>query len=499
MPRPQMTEEEKASCLRDSISRSSMHQPGDSNSEEFEPALPLLMIFAIALLAFGLWFGDRHGWEGDDLNFLFGMANLELVGRDQVYRYGWQPLAYETLAQFVRLGVKPVQLFYLGNVLGMLGVALLAVLSARLLGNTKAAVSCAVLLILGIPELWITALYFNTTAIALPFFVGSLLALAVLEKREHPAVTGTIAGAMFGLACLLRLDFLAALPMAVVLIGRWFRQWFVVATFFMASQAAIYVAFILVNPDLPSQMAHILAKYGSESFPSWTFARGAKVFLAAVAPSLITIPILFWHSIRRTPKLLKDRGFGLALLALLPTLLPAARLYTGKYLVLFFVYFIVILSDRSGPRSEHPAMALPAVRRRVAAWAIIAIMFVFGFPKHDAFIGDPLNAILNEHGVVLSHDGPRTLGGYLAFASRVRAPESPADWIELFRLTALAIARCDGPIVVVLPRNDWYWGNFLGVLLVENWQLLKYSFPDEALLSPLIDEFSYRSSQGEAQ
>lgn len=446
-----------------------------------ESALPFLVIFGGVLIAFGLWFGNRHGWEGDDTNFIFGAVNLDLVGREYVYRYAWQPLAYEAISQLVRIGIKPVQLFYLSNISGMLGVFLLAVLSARLLGNTIAAASFASLLILGIPELWITALYFNTTAFGLPFFAASLLILSVVTQQRNPSISGSIAGILFATACLFRLDFLTALPMMLVFIFLWQKQRIVIATYFIVSQAAIYIAFSLAQHDLPSQLFNILMKFGTESFPGWTFTSGAKVFLAAVAPSLITIPILLWDRIYKVPRLFNERGGILVLIALLPTLLSATKLYSGKYLVIFFVCLILILSTLIGRLSIYPAPDLPSLQRRIAAWLVIALMFVLGFPQHEAFKSDPIDAILHKPGVIWSHDGPRTLGGYKEFAAMMRATEIPSNSMELFRIAELSISRCEGNFEFVMPRSDWFWANLMGALSVGRWHLLKYSFLEEAV------------------
>ena len=150
---------------------------------------------ALALAA-AFYAGNRRGWEGDDVNLLFGIASLDLVGRDGVYRYAWQPLSYEALAPLARRLANPFDLSYLANALGVAGLVLLVALAARLLRGRPGPRLTAAVLVASVPELWITALYFHTTALALPFFVGALWAWlrpgagrrAIRECRVHAAI-----------------------------------------------------------------------------------------------------------------------------------------------------------------------------------------------------------------------------------------------------------------------------------------------------------------------
>jgi hypothetical protein len=54
-------------------------------------------VVAVCTLA-AMIFGSRNGIEGDDLNMLFGMRNLDAMSPAGVYRYGWQPMAYDRFA-----------------------------------------------------------------------------------------------------------------------------------------------------------------------------------------------------------------------------------------------------------------------------------------------------------------------------------------------------------------------------------------------------------------
>jgi hypothetical protein len=456
-----------------------------ASDEGHKGGLPLFTLLAVALVAFGLYFGNRVGYEGDDLVSIFGISALEVIGRDHVYRYAWQPLAYEALSWLMGLGLKSTQLTHVGNILGMSGLALLAVLSARLLGGASRGIGVALLLLLGIPELWITTLYFNTTALALPFFVGSLLALQSKTRLQTPLLAGAVSGVLFAIACLLRLDFLSALLFVAVLVFRWRRQWAATILWFVVAQALLFLVFFLAKPELPAQVALILTRYGEGEF-RWPLVYSAKVLFLSIAPSLVTLPLLFAKGSPATlSSLSRDRPALLMVVAALPLLAPLAHLYSGKYLVVFFACAIVGLSDYLGQAWRAAGWHdTPSPRRQAAAALAIALMFVVGLPTLADLKSDPLRSmVLRPRVVMRTHDGPRTLGGYLAYASWHRAPESPSDYIELFRLTADRLTGCRSSATLVMPKTEWYWGVLLAQLVNRGWAIDSYDYPHTARLN----------------
>ncbi|MBT2187928.1 hypothetical protein [Sphingobium nicotianae] len=84
---------------------------GTGTQRRINPALVLL--FWLANLAFLLRFADRDGYEGDDLNSILPMAHLDAAkqGLLLIYRYGWQPLSYETAAALWRTFGTPDAVF----------------------------------------------------------------------------------------------------------------------------------------------------------------------------------------------------------------------------------------------------------------------------------------------------------------------------------------------------------------------------------------------------
>ena len=82
------------------------------------PAALYIGLIGLVLVACSLWFGDRLGFEGDDVAMLFGIANFERVGINDVYRYHWQPLVYEALVPFARGLRSGFDIMFVGNIAG---------------------------------------------------------------------------------------------------------------------------------------------------------------------------------------------------------------------------------------------------------------------------------------------------------------------------------------------------------------------------------------------
>ena len=59
-----------------------------------EVVRPLIFLSLVSALA--IWFGDRVGFEGDDLAIIAGAAHLDWRPIESVYRFNWQPLSYIT-------------------------------------------------------------------------------------------------------------------------------------------------------------------------------------------------------------------------------------------------------------------------------------------------------------------------------------------------------------------------------------------------------------------
>jgi len=443
---------------------------------------------ALALAA-AFYAGNRRGWEGDDVNLLFGIASLDLVGRDGVYRYAWQPLSYEALAPLARRLANPFDLSYLANALGVAGLVLLVALAARLLRGRPGPRLTAAVLVASVPELWITALYFNTTALALPFFVGALWAWlrpgAEAGSRGPSGLRDAGAGALFATACLLRVDFLATAPFLLAAAwlerGRWLRR----AARFVAGGCVPLALLLAARPELLEQASGLVRLFGTESHV-WSARQSCDVLLATVGPAWLAWPLLLFAArapLRRLPR----ADAAVLALSLLPAGAALPHLYSGKYLVPLFACAVAALgvAVRAGGRvADAPAAGgrHRPPRALLAATAVTLASLAVGVPGWAPGARTAWERALRGPRTVFTHDGDRTLGAYWVLARRLREPYAREAYVGFYAHVAEEIDRCPAVEVVVHPplqgsefMNPWYLGLLVGHLERLHWRPVRWA------------------------
>jgi hypothetical protein len=419
------------------------------------------------LLAFAVWGGDRVGWEGDDLAIMFGATYLDEVSRE-VYRYAWQPLSYESLHALRRIGIGGLDLTYVGNVAGMIGVWLLIVLVARTTTPIVplSGVASAVL-VLSMPEAWLTSLYFNTTALALPWFAGSMCLIEFARPSAHRRSL-LASGLLFGIACLLRLDFAATGLFLLLTVCRLSPAPIArSASVWLAGAAAPFVAWISSDPSASLEALRIAAGY-EEGQASWGAWMSFKVAVAGCGPALLVFPLLLW----RVPAITRWRVA--LILSLSPLLLPLVSLYSPKYLIPLFCC-VVWLAARE---LRQQAQANGLGRHwglRVSASVAIAVLSLFWTPDRVQDDGPlPMRTLF-------THDGARTFGGYLSLLSLMRTVENRPPNVQPFVDLARAIDECRADVTVLYPSgvepvffNEWNLGWVPTHLTSRSWHLERY-------------------------
>ena len=348
--------------------------------------LQALLGVGLLAVAFGLYFVDRDGWEGDNEVLKFSIQHFDIVGQKASYRYAWQPLAYESLIWLHHWAAGSWLSFETINaVAGMLGVSMLIALVARRIGPALRAVSVAAVLVLSLPELWVTALYFNATALALPFFVAALWAAWPAERPTN-LVRGMGAGLLFGVACALRLDYLLALPFVLLLcLGAGPAQrenwWGVLGAMGILGLMALW---LLLATSLFDSIRAIAVRYSDGEYV-WSLGGSLRVLAASIAPAVVTWPLLLWG---RLPKRL-PRALWWLVAASLPMALPIRHLYSGKYVVPLLACLPVILA-LALRNAAPPATLRP--RRLHAAWAALLASWLLILPRPGKLLTDPVEA-----------------------------------------------------------------------------------------------------------
>lgn len=444
--------------------------------------------------------GDRQGFEGDGLAILFGMNQFEALGRAGVYRYHWQPLSYELVAALQPLFDRPFAQGYVAQAFGGAGLALLYLLLARILRNVPYARALALVLALCIPELWITTLYLNTSALALPFIAGALLLMHRACAPGAPVLGMVPAGLVLGAGCLFRLDFLALVPAVLVLPWLWAEQSRMQRLLaFIAGGLATGALFLVWQPHFITDAAAILNRYGEGEF-SVTLAYRLKIVLFSMGPALLIFPLLWWASrpgesggARGTAR--RSRAWLVYLAALAPTLAPLGNLYSGKYLLPFFLGLTVLVAHAvarnfgtlkgvSPQRLAHSRLQ----RGALLSAALLATLVLVGMPAPEALKKHPLTAWALEPMVVGTHDGARPAGAYLGFLHQLRQFELPQPSVRFYKELSDVVNLCQADVTVLMSpvekygHNEWSWGWLPVYLMQQGWELSEYQAGRQALL-----------------
>ena len=418
---------------------------------------------------------------------LFGIANFERVGINDVYRYHWQPLAYEALVPFARGLGSGFDLMFVGNIAGALGLTALIAVVARILAPVPRALVLASLLVLCVPELMTTTLYFNSTALALPFFSGALWALHVATQPVVRWPVAALAGALTAAACLLRLDFAVALSFVLALAVVWGGQrWRVVVVAWGLGGAFVALLFLVWRPEFPAGALAIFGKYQAGETPITALYR-FRVLVLTLGPALMVYSLVFWG---RSRLMRFGRGLGHVVplgsnlwlaLALVPGLLPLGNLYSGKYLVPFLACFLVYaagLLAQAYRQCRHDRSAWGACMSTPVsvAMAVVMLSMVVGIPSVSLSSPPTWSRVLADPLRAGTHDGERYVGAYLLGAQSIRNGAHRADYMVLFRELAAVVNSCSRDVIVIMPArtlfaNRWAWAFLPLYLQREGWRL----------------------------
>lgn len=383
----------------------------DKTARSAKSLLPVLLLFWLANLVFLLRFADRDGYEGDDLNSILPMAHLDAAkhGLLLIYRYAWQPLSYELGSLTWALTGTPTAVFLLAPIAGASALALLFWWLWRE-GTSRAAPWIALIALLGIPELWFSALYYNSTILGMPLLAGALL----LVRRGTGLVAPAIAGVLTGLAILLRMDFVLVCPLLAVAAwprGNGISRPIMLATIVVATLLVGFLAGWLDPAEILKIQAASAAEIREKAHViGWDLRMKASVASISLSPAgwLMLLgggALALLDALKR-----RDWRALLWLGAALPATYPLFSILSPKYalplapfLLLLFVHGLTLAESCLAGRLRNPAVAVLVV---AAAVPVFVSASLYG---HAPFVG--LSALPERP--VNTHDGPRGYGGYL--------------------------------------------------------------------------------------
>lgn len=352
-------------------------------------------------------------YEGDDINIITPMIQLDsaLAGKLDIYRYPWQPLTYWLGAGLVKLFGSPAIVYLLAPLAATVSLGLLILFTAN---TTKKHHSIFVYIcfLIFIPELFYSGLYFNATIVAMPFVIFS----ALLLQTNSSAFSTLLAGILTGLAILMRLDFILACPMLLVI--TWYRNQslklalILVSTVLTVLGLALFFELVSLDRIISDfNIAHeeIVAKAHD---PGWNLR--SKLFVLSIAMYYPAVLVLLPFAVINfyQNEISQKKYFKLIfILAILPLLYPFTSLLSVKYLLPLYIFLPVCFLYGYEYLSELIISKYKKdyAKTGVFVAAILALLVSIELQNKSPFI----RCTLFEARRVGTHDGARSYGAYL--------------------------------------------------------------------------------------
>ncbi|MGD0958334.1 MAG: hypothetical protein ABSB19_00860 [Methylomonas sp.] len=400
--------------------------------------LGLFVLLAGASLIF---MADRNGYEGDDLNIVCGIFQLDaaLAGDIDIYRYSWQPLAFALGSVLFKITGSPTLIFLLSPLAATCSLALMLVSMSNAANKQHGILVYAAILIL-IPELWFSGLYFNTSILAMPFVSSALLIVQTQRSYRY----AFLAGLLLGVAILIRIDFVLAAPMLFVMAWNG-NQTGANKSLLIGSMLTVAVLVVLglglltnlvdINQLVSDYKAATEEMHNMAQAPGWNRVAKNWIFTIIIYPfAWILLLAGLYDFIKHD-----SRGNAVAklsyILAALPMLYGLPNLLSVKYLLPFFVFLPLFFMRGYEYLAEISANLF---KRNIAQtglylFALLALFVSIEPQKKPPFV----QVSFIEPWQVYTHDGYRTYGAYLAQMLKVDRMSKPEPHMqaaeELFR------------------------------------------------------------------
>ncbi|MEM7364309.1 MAG: hypothetical protein AAF525_09825 [Pseudomonadota bacterium] len=365
----------------------------------------LVVVFMLLLTHF-----DRNGYEGDDLESIVPMFNLTDArnGLIDVYRYDWQPLAYQLGALVAETHISPTPVFLIAP-LSVAGSIFLIFLIARHRYQVTGLVFLCLLTIT--PEIWLTGLYYSSTAPAM-LMLAMVFALVFGLTSLSPVTRSVMIGLLFATSCLFRLDFALIGPLVYMIYFLEYRDLKLmagsVASGALIGLIALWIELVSLSNIIEIYLASSAEVAANANEGGWDRYRKTMVQSTIFSPLgfvfvLIGLLVIVLRSTKR------DKHHALLLmLAALPIILPLKDLLSPKYVVPWLMLFPLFGSlvvarletTRFGSRNRVSAI--------LAVVAFSTLMISIEPIKRLPF----LHLATEDYRPVTTHDGVRSWGAY---------------------------------------------------------------------------------------
>jgi hypothetical protein len=442
-----------------------------------------LIIFLFLLLSF-LIFGDRVGWEGDDVTQLEGIVNFTYKQKIGVYRYYWQPLAYELSLWINDWTKNPRFLFALPQIFAASSICvLLGAISAFSEGRISLLLGFSILLLL--PEIFFCGLYYNSTVFGM---LPMAIALLFLFWKKNSGISMSLwndiryltIGVASTVGCFFRLDFLLCLPLIwyLIIFDRVPKKRSILL---YLSGSILIVALIQLKGFFELVGVFNVMQNHADLTDDVSFRNSLENLFSIT--NLIVWIALFAYFIYFLVSRIKSQNWK-SLLVVFPAailLYPIPQLVTPKYLIPAIIFLPFVLAKMIMELQER----LDTKKFKNLSYCIIVISMLLQILSVEPARAFPYLQINPIPTYIGTHDGPRSLGSYLRGYNQVRkaqAEDGGHPQIRLARrLTKIIKASEQSNFDLIYldkegnqTRWSWYWPNFY--LQLEGYKVQNYSF-----------------------
>jgi hypothetical protein len=460
---------------------------------------PLLgiIIFYITILLFLLFFGDRVGWEGDDIEQLDGIINFSHKGKNLVYRYYWQPLTYQLNLWLNSWLNHPRLLFFIPQIIGAANISILLIAIYTFSKRRLNLILCFCFLII-FPEIIFCSLYYNSTVFAM--FPMSITILLLFWTDSPIKTTKTwdnfrycAIGITSTLAVFFRLDFLLSLPLLWYLIlfntsleskiEQRLKAYFI----YILTSFSLWVFFSFTDIFNLTKIIDITNSH-HEGVNTWTIRQSlANLFSVTnlVIWIILIISLIYFILIKIKNK---DWKLGLLILCVLPLFYSLPNLTSPKYLIpgiIFLPFFCAATALRIESKLDKNKF-------KSLVFSFIILSFFLQIVAIQWVPRIPFIEITSNPNYIYTHDGIRVHGGYLKGYNEVKKAQinSYHRPIKFSRKMAQVIQEIDTNITLIyLDKSDslateaWIWTFTTFYLELEGYQVEHYDRNNQIVLS----------------
>jgi hypothetical protein len=381
----------------------------------------LITIVSFTLLTiFLLFYSNKDGYEGDDLNSIVPAMHLDEM-RDGLiagYKYDWQPLSYQLCNALFKLTHMPQSMFLISPVSIAISIILLFLIVNRLFGTGFLSFTCLLLLF---PEFIYTGLYYNSHAPACLIYVIAMWVLFTTNPDKNVLSSAILTGAITSLSILFRFDYVLAAPMLVIM-------------FYLKTNSLRYSLVLIISATFVGLFALLINVFNlsdlieiyqtsSQEIHDKALDGGWNRYVKTMALSAMLSPVgWLFFLVGIFLFVLKNQHSNrtrlyLILLATLPMLYPLQDLLSVKYALPLLTWMFLFGAYLLMRLKENVTINFYRMVQFLSLLTSIFLLFIyFNIDNTSPYF----NLSIKQLREIPSHDGSRSWGGYFHEYTKIK-------------------------------------------------------------------------------